>query len=468
MFARAIMLLINKGRSVEINKSHDVPAINQAIEEIKNFRTGDSKTMKLEKFKNVIALGALDKSPYALVASELAESLDSLVILDKEITPHTPFFEISEKRTLTKVNDFLIIQELCMLLDIKPAKAAEILSMVKVRKSKNRIDEPVPVAFADDPGLAWHRLSLTREQAGSLTLNDIPEFAQFCDRINEDDGAHCLILWLGSLVDPRSNKAQYIHLQGPGGDGKSVLTTALQTVLKDRCVRFKAKNMLDNHFGAELEGARLAIIADENNADFVSGGVFKEITGEDFLRVNEKFKSPRVIKLSCKILITSNSEAEIRSSAADIRRLISISLSSPAGQEVESDPEWGARFVASAEKILGFCASIYEEEATKNPYLVKQLPAPKSSTQKAIRKAIEEQLNVIEELFQVTGSPQDFISRAEIVQAVAEAGFRSIVTGPRALEQFYSAIEYVSNPDGLSPIPVKRSGTRGFRGVKIK
>lgn len=249
-----------------------------------------------------------------------------------------------------------------------------------------------PVAFKDeDAKFAWKRLKLKQGDITKITLKDIPEFDDFTQRCG--DGQKAVILWIGSLLHKDSSRAQYLHIKGEGGDGKSVLCDALASLFGDRAITITANRLKETHFGPELEGARLAVFKDENNPGFFQGSDFKRLTGESTMTVNPKYLATRTINIIAKVLVTSNVDVRIPDAEADKRRLIPIEV-----QRSTATPstQWRKNFIASAEQILAYCFKEYikENKATKgrtSDYI--EPPVAKLSA------AIDRNYEQIEEIF---------------------------------------------------------------------
>ncbi|HEY9661970.1 MAG TPA: primase-helicase family protein [Allocoleopsis sp.] len=354
---------------------------------------------------------------YMTVAEVLSRDLPNLVSVADYIDDSSPLFEVQNDRSLLSVNLTELISEISSVCSVKTSLAVDWLRSFKFWLRDNgkhfSQDQISILGFADEPGYCWTRLPFTKADTANIKQTEIPEFLEFCSRINE--GGEYLQWWLGSLLDPHSDRAQYLHLQGAGGDGKSVLLSALQDVFGNHMLRPSAQLFLGKHYGAEMEGCRLLVFADENNATFTASGKFKQVTGETHFTVEEKFKSTRTIMLGCKVLITSNPELEIAGTAANLRRAISLSIRNPQEDSKNNDLLWGSRFRDSIFQILGYCYNLYKQLPAN---MQKMLPSPQESLRAAVMRNIAEEMDALYCDFEVTGNPHHTINRAEISTAV--------------------------------------------------
>jgi hypothetical protein len=310
------------------------------------------------------------------------------------------------------------------------------------------------VAFADDAGLAYYRLPITRSDALSVKPTDIPEFMGFSSRIEQDQ--NFLHWWLGSLLDSESERAQYLHLQGDGGDGKSVLCTALQRIFEKRAVRCSADRLEQKHFGAELEGARLVMFCEEKNPCFYQYASFLNLTGEAFRMIEEKFEKPRLIRQVCKALITTNIPIQLRAIEADKRRCISLTIKRAPQSEREGDLDWEKNFVSRFPLAIAYCWARYHELVTNKPYHQKSLPAPVETYNAATERNIAEFLDLFLREFELTGFDHDIVERSSVRQSLG---------GSRVSDKDFSSFVRYLLGQGATEGKRKKS-ERIFRGIK--
>jgi hypothetical protein len=249
------------------------------------------------------------------------------------------------------------------------------------------IDNVAHVAFEDEiEVMTWNRLPFKKAELPSINLEkDIPEFKHFIDHC---DDPLALVLWIGSLFDLKSGRQQTLHLHGGGGNGKSVLQAAIESVLGSRAVvRTKADALNSAHFGANLESARLLLFPDENAAGFMSRSSFK-VLSEPFLSVNPKFENPKRITAGFKIWITSNSEVEITVSKADQRRLLSISMKEDKNANYRQE-WWYNGLLTKGQLIVAYCISEYEKACAHDSSIRSAVPSNTNSTELAISRRYE-------------------------------------------------------------------------------
>lgn len=231
-----------------------------------------------------------------------------------------------------------------------------------------RSREIVPLVFKSDTTTpwAWQRLNF------DPTEIEIPDLlTKMLARTSPDEG-RSLVLWLGSLLDYEFPRSQYLYLHGDGNDGKSTLIAMLIKLLGTQGVAMmRSDDFSDSHSTTVLEGARLAIFADENSASFMSRGRFKALTGDDTLTVNPKGQARRNIGLHCKVMVASNYAPHLQGGRADLRRIIPVKLSPIAASE--SSHAQGLAFVEQGPAIMQFCYTAFKAWQAAHPD--KMIPA---------------------------------------------------------------------------------------------
>lgn len=218
------------------------------------------------------------------------------------------------------------------------------------------IPAPVDVVFKSDDRLAFSRLAFDRKEF--IAIEDMPWTATILNRMN-DYQAFCA--WIGSLFHEDGYRHQYVWLHGPGGDGKSTITNAILEAFAGSAVTVRIP---DHHtrrfFNASIVGKRLAIFSDAESSDFTTSGHFKELTGDDYILVEEKYKSPYQAKNNCKFLFISNEAPTVRNRESDRRRCIPISIDPPHGDLANMGPKFTELVRAEAPLFINFCLDMYD------------------------------------------------------------------------------------------------------------
>lgn len=305
--------------------------------------------------------------------------------------------------------------------NLNSRERAEAIKYLKLEVSQTGLIDlaiVAPIAFADEPEtLTWNRLAFKRNLLDQVTLDDIPEFKYI---LSLCDDPTSLVLWIGSILDPGSGRAQYLHLYGGGGNGKSTLFNALTSVLGQRYVlTASAEEFANTHWGDGLEGSRLLIFPDENNPGFFSSGRFKRITGEEYHTVNPKYKSARKIKLTHKTAVFSNNQVEISINAADRRRLLSISMAA------DPDPNVGYRWWyeglrSSGAKILTYCYSEYLKAVEATPSIRAYISQEEKVYEAAMDRKYADILDVLADHYTITDDVEDIVTRRDLHDHILE------------------------------------------------
>lgn len=305
--------------------------------------------------------------------------------------------------------------------DLKDQERREVAKYMKLWISEHStldFTKVQPVSFADELDVVtWNRLPFPKHSLGSLTLDDVPEFKHI---LSLCDDAKALTLWIGSLLDSSSGRAQYLHLHGGGGNGKSTLFNAISDVLGGRhCVMARADELSQSHFGTVLEGARLLIFPDENSTSIFSSGRFKEFTGEEYTTVNPKFEKQRRIRLTHKTAVFSNNKVEITNNVADRRRLLSVSMVDDPDKNI-GHRWWYMGLRSSGSAILSYCYGTYLRDLERDPSIRSYIPQADAVHKAAIHRKYEDIFDVVNEKFEVTTNEKDFLKKREVHTLITE------------------------------------------------
>jgi hypothetical protein len=310
-----------------------------------------------------------------------------------------------------------------------------------------------PVALKDDDSLTWVRLPFSSADIASLTLKDVPEFAHILSLC--EDGGESLTLWIGSLLDAKASRVQYLHIQSPGGTGKSALLEALVRVFgNEKVVIVDSGQFNDGYFGEAVEGARILAFPDENSTSFFSSGKFKRFTGEPTVTINPKYKQSRNINLTHKTIVLSNNDVQITSSEADVRRLISVVMRQD--NEPLGIKSWYDGLRNSGERILGYCYSIYLSALKRDPSIRACIPVNAALTRKAIERKYSELLSTFYERFVHSAEEADRVRCSEVHKFLAGElketrrgifidNVKSALEGIGIKKRMYNGIEFYNN-----------------------
>lgn len=219
-----------------------------------------------------------------------------------------------------------------------------------------------PLIFKSDTETpwSWQRLSFDPEPI------ECPDLLTKMLRRTTPDQARSLVLWLGSLLDYRFPRQQYLYLHGTGNDGKGTLIAMLVKLLGTQGVAMmNVEAFKDSHSTTALEGARLVLFADENSASFMSRGRFKALTGDDTMSINPKGQPRRNIKLHCKVMVASNFAPHVYGGLADMRRIIPVELTKiPLTETTQTE---GEAFIEQGPAIMQFCYNAFRAWRAEHP-----------------------------------------------------------------------------------------------------
>ncbi len=116
------------------------------------------------------------------------------------------------------------------------------------------------------------------------------------------------------------------YLKGEGSNGKSQYLKLLEKLLPATCVTHLSPAILTgNKDGSEsLEKSYVNTVSEVRFVKY-DMTIFKNILGNEPIQVNPKFKPPRTIHPTCKFILSSNDDIELRSTKkGDLRRFIQI------------------------------------------------------------------------------------------------------------------------------------------------
>ena len=372
------------------------------------------------------------------------------------------FYLVNEEQRVVVVTEPEIISDMYLKnhgLSTKDYQEVVKLVRIKLTSTALNLADVAAVVLADETKLHWFKLPFTEAEARAISLDTLPEFADFLRRAGQS--AEALTLFLGSLLDPASGRTQYLHIHGEGGDGKSALIDSISRVFgNERVVSIDEDLFSNTHFGEQLEGARLLVFSDENNPNFVSGGKFNRYTGDPFASINPKGRKPRFIHFTHKTIVTSNNESMITAGNADRRRIIPVKMerdTSGGGRDVKW---WYKGLVESGEKILAYCFGRYLDAVESDPTTRNYIEPSLELIAEAEHRKYETIIDTINEQYEVTGEDKDRVRCGDLNKTIGRE------MGQKRNSFFLAQIKEALGILGVSVKVI--NGHKQFVGVKTR
>jgi putative DNA primase/helicase len=182
-----------------------------------------------------------------------------------------------------------------------------------------------------------------------------PQFIAFLKSILQDEEIHLMQEIFGYLLIP-INKAQksFVFVGAPNA-GKSTLLSVAQDILlgSENVSNIPWQNLADRFNKAELFGKLANIFADLPSKSIDDNGMFKALTGEDYITAERKNKDPFSFRPYARLLFSCNDIPRNYGDRSDgfYRRLIIIRFDHSIPKE-ERDPNLRERLAVERDGIL--------------------------------------------------------------------------------------------------------------------
>jgi len=252
-------------------------------------------------------------------------------------------------------------------------------------------------------------------------------------------------------------------LIGNGANGKSLLMELIRSLFNESIAAVSLQDFM-KEFGLQpLIGKRVNLLSDLPTEKIEETGQIKAITGGDSITINRKFKEPITTKIGCKIIGSGNSLPIITdNSYAFWRRIIIIRLDKRFTGS-NRDPELKHKLLEDTE---GMEWLIYQSiNAYKH---IRETGWPEDTLEKLRLESLK-QTNPAEyaatNLFLVTNSPDDFISRNEIKTLINQYINKNKMRKPANASDYFDAVRNMGAEEAQKRINNKKA--KGFRYMKI-
>lgn len=257
-------------------------------------------------------------------------------------------------------NEIIKIMHVGKEIDLGPADARPMAHWWVV----NNYDEaglrelPAPILGKTDKGYCFKRLPFDYKPNGMH--KDPVHFLEFCGRSSDPE---VLQAFIGSIFVEKSYRQQYLYLFGEGSDGKGTLFNLLERMLGQTFTAEDVPEKVAPFWSSGLIGKRLCVFPDLERPGFPMTPRFRKLTGDDSIRVEEKFKKQYSTKIFTKFIFASNDELQMTSRKADKRRALYIALKSFRGS---ADNHYLEKLWEEAPAIYALCMDVYRKLCPKH------------------------------------------------------------------------------------------------------
>lgn len=209
--------------------------------------------------------------------------------------------------------------------------------------------EIVPVAQKSEDVLCWHRLDFDFEEGPTPTFDEM---------FSRASNAEAIKTWIGSLFSADADRQQYVWIYGQGNNGKGALVRFLHTIMGPAFCAQQPPTEGDRFWTSGILGKRLVVFPDCNDFNWPRTGLFKMITGNDAVKIEEKGKQPYTATLCAKLMHLSNEAPNISGSTADVRRVV-YSEFQPIDTKPIADKVYQQKLLNEGAAFLKQCVDLY-------------------------------------------------------------------------------------------------------------
>lgn len=254
------------------------------------------------------------------------------------------------------------------------------------------IPDPYNVRFRSEQGYCYRKLEFDPipDPTGTMT----PTFDEIFKRMKN---AEAVAAWIGSLFSELADCQQYVWLYGDGMNGKSSIGKVLRKIFGQAFVSLAAPSGGNQRFFTHrLVGKRFGLFPDFDEPDFVTSGLFKQITGGDAVPCEIKGGKTYEAILNVKIMFLANERPDVSRSKADTRRAIYAELDPFAGEPIPT-LDYDALLWNETPYFIGNCMALYESLCPNH----ESIPVSADALDIAIEHAEEEFQVVFDNHFEI-------------------------------------------------------------------
>jgi hypothetical protein len=215
-----------------------------------------------------------------------------------------------------------------------------------------------PIGVTNDPtevSLCYFDLSLLKE-------GPTPTWDELLSRVNHPEH---LLAFLYGVVYAKHSGRQVCSIVGGANTGKSSILKAMQSALGEKtCASLSARSLNDDKYlGHNILGKRFLVVGDCKAPRILSSETLHNITGEDLITSEQKYKDAQYFRPKATVMIMSNNPLKIDYTDNQMTRLLPFKMKSRKGNIDETggrDEGWERKLCKEVWHALHRGKEIYE------------------------------------------------------------------------------------------------------------
>lgn len=330
-------------------------------------------------------------------------------------------------------------------------QASRLVSYWKARAKT--IERPAIVAWKSQDDFCFRRLPFDYVPG----VNFPTLLFEICERMKTNSKAFCI--FIGSLLDTKSDRQQYLWLFGDGQNSKSAISRFLYRVFGSAYAALNPPHASDRFWSVRLVSARVGVFPDCNHSTFVTSGFFKTLTGNDPIDIERKGKDPFSARIDTKFIFLSNTIPVLSSEKADLRRAIFCELDAIKG---DPDPNYDKKLWDQAQDILSYCVDAYNQHVAANGHSA--IPVEDDSFIDLVSEETDSFEGKLQRHFELTSIKEDFCVPHEfqaLLEKIFPANQKKQGEFKRWLKRTYGVSKRTTRIGGLDT-------EKRYHGIKIK
>lgn len=195
-----------------------------------------------------------------------------------------------------------------------------------------------------------------------------PEFAKFLERVQPDPAMRDYLARVaGHAIEGRVTEHVLPIFYGPGANGKSTFTMAVQDALGDYAAPADPELLIARTFSAhpagtaDLFGLRLAVLGESDQGRRLAEGTVKRLTSSEAVKARRMRENFWSFIPSHTFLMLTNHKPVVSGADEGIWRRLKLIPWNVIIPEEERDPELGERLTAEQDAILVFLVRGYKQ-----------------------------------------------------------------------------------------------------------
>ncbi len=193
-----------------------------------------------------------------------------------------------------------------------------------------------------------------------------PIFDDFIDQITlgREELKHYLLVVMAYIISGQKKLQKFFILYGRGANGKSTLINLMTQLIREEFVTSLSLSNISSKFAlSSVVGKKLIVASENESGKPISTQIIKNLTGDDMVQIEQKYKDSYSSRLNCEVLFSVNNPVVFSEESNGLKRRLEVIPFDFKINEENMDPDFEKKLEKELPDIMRKLIYIHSEFA---------------------------------------------------------------------------------------------------------